>query len=108
LTATRLFLNSPSAAPKNWGLNNPNPNDYHSDPREISSTLLILDITDRWKQQKEMHSKYADLSDLACDIFGIIPHGLQVEASLAVCPDVISWRELKTPGETRCETVVVW
>jgi len=46
LTAARLYLNSPPEAPKNWGQINPNLNDYHSDPMEISSTFWILDITD--------------------------------------------------------------
>jgi hypothetical protein len=48
LTATRLYLNSPPEAPKNWGHINPNLNDYHSDPMEISSTFWIPDITDWW------------------------------------------------------------
>jgi len=39
LTAARLYLNSPPEAPKNWGQINPNLNDYHSDPMEISSTF---------------------------------------------------------------------
>jgi hypothetical protein len=46
LTATRLYLNSPPDAPKNWGQINPILNDYHSDPMEISSTFMIPDITD--------------------------------------------------------------
>jgi len=37
-TAARLHLNSQPEAPKNWGQINPNLNDYHSDPVEISST----------------------------------------------------------------------
>jgi hypothetical protein len=46
LTAARLYLNSPPEAPKNWGQINPNLNDYHSNPMEISSTFWIPDITD--------------------------------------------------------------
>jgi len=45
LTTARLYLNSPPEAPKNWGQINPNFNDYHSDPMEISSTFWIPDIT---------------------------------------------------------------
>jgi hypothetical protein len=45
LTAARLYLNSPPEAPKNWGHINPNLNDYHSNPMEISSTFWIPDIT---------------------------------------------------------------
>jgi hypothetical protein len=56
LTTARLYLNSPPEAPKNWGQINPNLNDYHSDPMEISSTFWILDITDWSRQQEETHS----------------------------------------------------
>jgi len=55
LTAARLYLNSPPEAPKNWGQINPNLNDYHSDPMEISSTFWIPDTTDWWGQQEETH-----------------------------------------------------
>jgi hypothetical protein len=48
LTAARLYLDSPPKAPKNLGQINPNHNDYHSDPMEISSTFWIPDITDWW------------------------------------------------------------
>jgi len=39
LTAAKLCSNSLPEAPKNWGQINPNLNDYHSDPMEISSSL---------------------------------------------------------------------
>jgi hypothetical protein len=81
LTAARLYLNSPPEAPKNWEQINPNLNDYQSDPMECSSTFWIPDITDWWRQQEKTHSKYADLSNVARDIFCIIPHGVGVEAS---------------------------
>jgi len=90
LTAARLYLKSPPEAPRNWGQINPNLNDYHSDPREISSTFWIPDITDWWRQQEEMHSKYTDLSNVARDIISIIPHGVGVEASFSLGRDVIS------------------
>jgi len=107
LTATRLYLNSSPEAPKNWGQINPNLDDYHSDPMEITSTFWIPDITDRWRQQEETHSKYADLSNVARDIFSIIPHGVGVEASSSLGRDVIDWRQSKTTGETLREKVVV-
>jgi hypothetical protein len=56
LTAARLYLNSPPEAPMNWKQINPNLNDYHSDPEEITSTLWIPDITDWWRQQEETNS----------------------------------------------------
>jgi len=84
LTAARLYLISPPEVPKNWGQSNPNLNDYHSDPMEISSTFCIPDITNWWRQQEETHSKFADLSNVARDIFSIIPHGVGVEASLSL------------------------
>jgi len=89
LTAARLYLNSPPEAAKNWGQINPNLNDYHSDPMEISSTFWILGITDWWRQQEETNSKYTDLSNVARNIFSIIPHGVGVEASFSLGPDVI-------------------
>jgi len=76
LTAARLYLNSPPELPQNWGQINPNLNDYHSDPMAISSTFRLPDITDWWRQQEETHSKYADLSNVARDVFSIIPHGV--------------------------------
>jgi len=107
LTAARLYLNPPPEAPKNWGQLNPNLNDYHSDPMEISSRFWIPDITDWWRQREETHSKYADLSNVARDIFSIIPHGVGVEASFSLGQDVIGWRQSKTTGETLREKVVV-
>ena len=74
---------------------------------EFSSTFWIPDITDWWHQQEEMHSKYADLSNVAHNIFSIIPHGVGVEASFSLARDVIGWRQSKTIGETLCEEVVV-
>jgi hypothetical protein len=107
LTATSLYLNSPPEPPKNWGQINPNLNDYHSNPMEISSTLWIPNITDWWRQQEEMHSKYADLSNVARDIFSIIRHGVGVQASFSLRQDVIGWMQSKTTGETLREKVVV-
>jgi len=95
-TATRLYLNSAPQAPKNWEQINPNLNDYHSNPMEIRSTLRIPDITDWWHQPKETHWKHADLCNVVCDIFSIIPYGVRVEASFSVGRDVIGWRQLKS------------
>jgi hypothetical protein len=77
-------LNSPPEAPNNWGQINPNLNDYHIDSMEISRIFSTLDITDWWRQQEETHSKYADLSNVAHDIFSIIPHGVGVEACFSL------------------------
>jgi len=74
---------------------------------EISSTFWIPDITDWWRQQEETHSNYADLSNVARDIFSIIPHGVGVEASFSLGRDVIGWRQSKTTGETLREKVMV-
>jgi hypothetical protein len=84
LTATRPYLNSLPELPQNWGQINPYQNDYHSDPMEISCTFWILDITNWWHEQERMHSKYADLSNVACDIFCIIPLGVVVEAGVSL------------------------
>jgi len=86
---------------------NQNLNDYHSDPMEISGTFWLPDIADWWCQQEETHSKYADLSNVARDIFSIIPHGVRVEASFYLGRDVIGWRQSKTTGETLRKKVIV-
>jgi hypothetical protein len=100
-------LNSPPEAPKNWGEINPNLNDYHSNPIEIGSTFWIPDIPDWWRQQEEIHSKYADLSNVAHDILSNIPHGVGVESSFSHGRDVIAWRHSKTTCETLREIVVL-
>jgi len=107
LTTARLYLNSPPQAPTNWGQINPNLNDYHSDPMKISSTLWIPDITNWYRQQEETHSKYADLANVARDIFSIIPHGVGLEASFSLGQVIIGWRQSKTTGETLREKVIV-
>jgi len=84
LTAARLYLNSLPESPKNWGQVTPDLDDYHSDPMEISRIFWIPDIAEWWRQQEETHSKYADLSNVARDIFSIIPHGVGVEASFSL------------------------
>jgi hypothetical protein len=73
----------------------------------ISSSLWIPDITDWWRQQEEMHSKYSDLSNVARDIFSIIPHGVRADASLSLGRDVIGYRQSKTTGQTIHEKAVV-
>jgi len=92
LTAASVNLNSPLGLWQNWGQIDPNFNDYHCDPMEISRTFWLLDITDWWWQHEETHSKYADLSNVARKIFSIIPHGVGVEASNSLRHDVIGWR----------------
>ena len=74
---------------------------------EISSTFWFPDITDWWHQQEETHSMYANLSNVARDIFSVIPHGVEVEASFSLGGDVMGWRQSKTTGETLREKVVV-
>ena len=74
---------------------------------EIRSTFWIPDITDWWRKQEETHSKYADLSNVARDIFSIRPHGVGVEASFSLGRDVVGWRQSKTTSETLREKVVV-
>ena len=108
LGAARLHLNLPPEAATNLGQSNPILNDYHSDPMEIRSTFWLLDITDWCRQQEEMHSKYADLSNVAHDIFSIISHAVGAEASFSLGQDVIGWRQSKTTGKIHCEQVVVW
>jgi len=95
LTTAWLHFNLPPEVPKKWGQINPNLNDYHSDPMEISSTFWLPSVTDWWCQQEETHSKYADLANIARDILSIISPGVCVEASFSLGRDVIGWRQSK-------------
>jgi hypothetical protein len=74
---------------------------------EISCTFWLPDITDWWRQREQSHSKYADLSIVARDIFSIIPQSVGVEGSFSRGIDVIGWRQSKTTGETLRDNVVV-
>jgi len=107
MTAARIYLNSPSEAPQNWGQINPNLNDYHSNQMEISSTFWIPDITDWWRQLEESHSKYPNLSNVTHIMFSIIPQGVVVEASGSLAQDVIGSRQSRTSGESRRKELVV-
>ena len=107
LTVTRLYFNSQHRSPKNWGQINPNLNDYHSDPLEIGSTFWIPDITDWRRQQEERHSMYANLSNVARDIFSIPPHGVSVGVSVSFGQDVIGCGDSKTIGENLRKNVIV-
>jgi hypothetical protein len=105
-TTARLYLKSPPELPPNWGQINPNLNDYHTDPMDISRTFWLPHITDWWRQQEETHSQYPDLSNVARDIVSIIPHGVGVEARVSLERDVIMWRQSKSTGETLRKKVV--
>jgi len=95
LTSARLYLNSQHEAPYNWGQMNPNLNDYHSDRMEISIKFWLLYITHLWCQQEETHSKYANLCNVAPNIFSFIPHGVGVEASFSNGRNGIGWSQSK-------------
>jgi len=92
---------------KDQGEINPNFNNYHTDPMEISSTFSIQDITDWRCQQAVTHSQYTDLSNVATDMFSILPHGVGVQSSFSLTRDVLGWRQSKTCDETLCEIFVV-
>jgi len=61
-----------------------NPNDYCTDLMGIITTFWILEITDWWHWQEEMHSKYTNLSNVARDMFCTIPHSVGAEASFSL------------------------
>jgi hypothetical protein len=84
MTATKQYMNSPLEFLQNWGQDNPNRNDYRSDPMVIGSIFWLPEVSDWWQQQDETDSKYADLSSVAQDIFSIIPFGIGVEARFCV------------------------
>jgi len=107
LAAARFYFNSLSELRQNWGQINPNLNDYHSDRMESSRTLWLPDITNWWRHQEETHSTYANILNVARDVFSIIPDGVGVEVSFSLGRDVIAWRQSKTTGETLREKVVL-
>jgi hypothetical protein len=74
---------------------------------EISSTFWLPDITDWWRQQEEMHSMSADLSNVAHDMCCIITQGVGLETRFSLGRNVIWWRQSKTTGETLRTKVVV-
>jgi len=95
LSAARLHFNSPHELSLNWGQINLNHNDYHSNPVKIGPTFWITIITDWWLQQEETDSKDSDFSNVACNEFSIIPHGVGVELSCSLWRDEIGcwqWR----------------
>jgi hypothetical protein len=74
---------------------------------DITNTFRLPDLSDSWRQQDDMHSKHADLSNVPCDIFCIILHGVGVEGTFSLGLDDIGWRQSKSTGETLCEIAVV-
>jgi hypothetical protein len=56
---------------------------------------------------EETRSNYPDLSNVARDIFSILPHGVVVEASFSLGRDVIGWWQSNTTGETLRQKVGV-
>jgi len=103
LTPAMLYYNWPPETPKNQGQIISELNEYHSDPMEIRSTFCLRDITDSWHQQKETPSRYAEFSNVACELFSIIPDGVGVKASFSLGGDFIAWWTSKTTGKTLCE-----
>ena len=95
-TAAMLYLNSPPEAPVTCTQDVRNLNDYSSDPTNNSSTLSLPNSPD-WSRQKQVtHWKYADPSNVACNIISIIPHGVRVEMSSSLGRDEIGGRQSQT------------
>jgi hypothetical protein len=86
---------------------NPSLKDYHSDNVERSSVLWILDISNWWCQQEEMHPINADLSNVACNIFAVILQNVEVVASWSLEWDVIGCKQSNTTGKTLCQKSIV-
>jgi len=55
-----------------------------------------------------MHPKYANLFNVACNIFSIISHGVRADISFSLGQDVFGCRQSKTGGKMLPEKVVVW
>jgi hypothetical protein len=74
---------------------------------ELASTHWVPDIADWWRQQEETQSKYAYLSNVACDIFSIILPGVGVEACFSLWQVIIGWGQSTTTGKIVPEQLVV-
>jgi hypothetical protein len=107
ITAVRLYLNSPPENLASWGELRPTSSDYLADPLSLSATFWRPDVAAWWKEQEETYSKYADLTNVARDIFSIIHHGIGVESSCSLGRDVIGWRQTRKTGDSLREQVVV-
>jgi len=107
LTAVRICLDSPSKVKMIWGQVDPSLNDFHSDHMQSSGTFWPLDITDWCRQQAEMHPTFTNLSNVAQDIFSIIPHIVGVKASLTLGQDQIGCRLRETTSNMYREKVAV-
>jgi hypothetical protein len=73
---------------------------------EIRNTFRFPDITNWWHEQENTDSKYTNLSNVACDMFSIIPPGVEVEASIFLWWDLIGSIWTKTTVETLREEVI--
>jgi len=73
----------------------------------ISSTFWLLDITDWWCQWEGTYTKYANLSNVAWDIFSIIAHGIWLVARFFFERNAISWKQWNPTSKTLHENVIV-
>jgi hypothetical protein len=74
---------------------------------ESRDIFYIFSITKSSCQQEEMHSSYANLSNVAHNIPSLIQHGIGVVASLSLGGDIVGWRYSKTTVEILQAEVVV-
>lgn len=88
LTAGTLYLNSLPEVQKSWGHSISNLNDYNSNWMAISSILEIPDITNRWCQPEQTRLEYTDTTNMAHDIFTIVPHRVGVGACCSLGWDI--------------------
>jgi hypothetical protein len=106
LTNARLYLYSPPQAPNNCGQNNPNLKGSHTNPVEMSTPFWIPEITDWWHHQEDRHWRYADLSNVACNIFSIIRPGDGMDTHFSLGCVVIGWKPATATGETLRKNVI--
>jgi hypothetical protein len=69
-----------------------NPIDYQTDLMVSSCEHCIPDITDWWHQEEERGSKYADVSNVAHNLFSITPGGVEMGVTVSVGPYIICER----------------
>jgi hypothetical protein len=107
LTPAGLNISAPPELLHNLGQINPNINNYHTNCVGIISIYCVPDITARWCQQNQAHSKYTDHSIVAYNIFSFIPCGVRLEGSICLGLHLIGLRQSITTAGTFCEILVL-
>jgi hypothetical protein len=109
LRIAHQYLDNSRVDPASFGQTNPGGDDTDGDtnPDLASGCFWSASVAAWWKHQVTHVTEYAPLSQMARNIFAVMPHGVGVEASFSLGRDVIGWRQARTSGATLQQKVVV-